>query len=161
MKLTKEKIVITDPCYIKESGRPMMERNTIYGDWSCMVYSGKLNENKNPEEWDETYFKFFNEYNFSGKTQEEKEAMQKEFKEKKDKWLKEKTLGEFCADAGMVAVFKWDWLSERDQKWIMEHPWCAAVIPDVVGDVDIVVVDDSVHVVCEGETPFFSTQSGL
>ena len=57
-------IVITDPCYIKQTLSPM-KRNTIYGDWSCMVYPGNMKENKKYEEWDEYYTNFFHEYNFT------------------------------------------------------------------------------------------------
>ena len=50
----KGTIVVTDPCYMKGVECPM-QRGTIYGDWSCMVYPGNINENKKHEEWDEHY----------------------------------------------------------------------------------------------------------
>ena len=52
----KGDIIITDPCYIERDDReldrdqkdrlfkPYMERDTIYGDWSCTTYDEKTNE---------------------------------------------------------------------------------------------------------------------
>lgn len=157
----KGTIVVTDPCYM-EGVDCLMERGTIYGDWSCMVYPGDINENKKHEEWDEHYFKFFNEYNFTGKTREEKDVMLAEHKKFREEWGKN-ILGEFCADAGKVGVFEWDKLGEKNQKWVTDHPWCAAVIKDFDGDVEFELIDESVHVIGTTENhtnDFFSTQSG-
>ena len=160
-----ETIVITDPCYLKHSV-PSMETSTLYGDWSCMVYSGELGVNKDPEEWDEKYLKFYNDYNFGGKTIDEKEALAKDWHWFKVRWKEEHTLGEFCADSGRVGVFEWSRLTEEERKWVREHNWCAAVIPHVTGIVRFATVTDgegnkSRHVVCEGKTKFFTTQSGF
>lgn len=160
-------IVITDPCYMKNSKNSCaMQRGTIYGDWSCMVYPGKLEENKKYEEWNEHYFKFFNDYNFTGKTKDEKKAMREEFNKFKEEW-KKNILGEFCADSGQVGVFEWDKLSTEDQKWALERPWCATIIKDFSGEVEfeIEIQGDtkSVHVVGyshNGQNDFFSVQSG-
>lgn len=164
-RLFGETIVITDPCYIKKSS-PLIKTSTIYGDWSCMVYPGKMGENKDPEEWDENYFKYYNEYNFSGKTGEEKEKMRNDWKWYKMRWKEEHTLGEFCADAGEVGVFIWNGLSDDDKNWIREHDWCAAVIENVSGYLGFKTVTQedgnrSRHVVCIGDTNFFTVQSGL
>ena len=160
-----ETIVITDPCYMKKTS-PAIKTSTIYGDWSCMVYPGKMGENKDPEEWDEKYFKHYNEYNFSGKTEEEKEKMRNDWKWFKKRWLEEHTLGEFCADAGEVGVFEWNRLTEEEKEWIRKHDWCAAVIENVEGVVGFRTITDnegnrSRHVVCLGKTNFFTTQSGF
>lgn len=157
----KGTIVVTDPCYMNGVKCPM-QRGTIYGDWSCMVYPGNINENKKHEEWDEHYFKFFNEYNFTGKTPEEKQVMLAEYEKFREEWGKN-ILGEFCADSGQVGVFEWDKLGEENQKWATEHPWCAAIIKDFDGDVEFELIDESVHVVGTTENhtnDFFSTQSG-
>ena len=153
-------LVITDPCYMKGNGS-LMQRNTIYGDWSCMVYPGKLGENEKYKEWDEKYFQFFNEYNFSGKNDEEKKSLLNEFNEFKDNWKKDNILGEFTADAGLVGVFDWDELSEENKTWAVEHPWCAAIIKQWTGNVEFEVNDETVHVVGTGEKPFFTVQSGF
>ena len=161
MKLCNETIVITDPCYLKHSS-PLIRRGTGYGDWSCMVYPGKLGENKDPEVWDNYYFKFFTNYNIVGRSSEEQEALRKEHEVFKEAWIANHTLGEFCADAGEVGVFNYDLLSPLDKLWIFRHPWCACIIENFTGDVEIEVSEDkSVHVVGSGEKPFFSIQSGF
>lgn len=162
----KGTIVITDPCYINESTSPM-SRDTIYGDWSCMVYPGNLADDEGKQkfnEWDEKYMAFWKEYNFGGKSDEEKQQMTEEFETFRKNWKKEYTLGEFCADSGQVAVFEWDKLSDKDQRWVLDHPWCATIIKDFFGDVEFVVKDKSVHVVGtseDGEHNFYSLQSGF
>lgn len=164
-RLFGETIVITDPCYLKKSS-PLIKTSTIYGDWSCMVYPGRMGENKDPEEWDDKYFKFYNNYNFGNKTEEEKETLRNDWKWFKKRWKEEHTLGEFCADAGQVGVFIWNRLSDDDKKWVREHDWCAAVIENVSGYLGFKTVTQkdgnrSRHVVCIGDTNFFTVQSGL
>lgn len=164
-RLFDETIVITDPCYLKKSS-PLIKTSTIYGDWSCMVYPGKMGENKDPEEWDEKYLKFYHDYNFEQKTEEEKEIMRNDWKWFKKRWLEEHTLGEFCADAGEVGVFEWNRLTDEERQWVRTHDWCAAVIEKVDGFVGFKTVTDkegnrSRHVVCLGKTNFFTTQSGF
>lgn len=154
-------IVITDPCYIKESTSPM-SRDTIYGDWSCMVYPGNMKENKKYEEWDEYYTNFFHEYNFTKKSDDEKKALSEDFRKFKEEW-KKNILGEFCADSGQVAIFEWDKLNSDEQRWVLDHPWCATIIKDFFGDVEFNVIDDSLYVIGTSQNhtnDFFSTQSG-
>lgn len=159
MKVTGS-IVITDPCYMHNYfGSCLMRRSTIYGDWSCMVYPGKLGETNLPDQWDEKYFKFFKEYN-SEQDLDKKESMRNEFQAFREEW-KKNILGEFCADSGQVAVFEYDKLNDVSKEWIKSHPWCATVIEDFDGDVDFVVNDKSVHVVGIGNKNFFSIQSGF
>ena len=121
-------IVITDPCYMKGCfSSALMRRSTLYGDWSCMVYPGTMDENEKPEEWDEFYFKFWHDYNFGGHSDEEKKSLHEDFKKFKSDW-QQNILGEFCADGGEVAVYYWDNLGEENKKWVKEHPWCATII---------------------------------
>lgn len=155
----KGTIVITDPCYLKMDF-PLTHRNTIYGDWSCMVYAGNINENKKYEEWNDYFFKFFNEYNFSNKTPEEKKAMSEEYNKFKEEWRKN-ILGEFCADAGEVGIFEWDRLHEENKEWCKQHPWCVTIIEDFDGEVDLEEINNEVHVIGKGNKPFFSVQSGF
>lgn len=163
IKTKNATLVITDPCYIKHGAYCLMKRNTIYGDWSCMVFPGNLEENsKTVEEWAEIYIDFFNEYNFTGKSSEEKKKLYDEFESKRDAWIKDKgILGEFCADSGMVGVFDWNYMDDEDREWCKSHPWCATIIENWTGEVDIKVIDESVHVVGYGDRPFFSAQTGF
>ena len=164
-KRIKGTVIITDPCYVKGTSWHLMKRNTIYGDWSCMVYPGTIEGNTKPLEWDKKYFEFFNEYNFSGKSKEEKKELCAKHNDFKKKWLEENgILGEFCADSGEVAVY--DSLDDKDYEWCEKHPWCATIIKDFDGEVEIVERNDeaghkTVHVIGTGNKPFFSVQSGL
>lgn len=49
-------------------------------------------------------------------------------------------IGEFCADAGMVIVCTLKdavSLNQEFEKWVEEHPWCATIIRDFDGEVEI------------------------
>lgn len=155
-------IVVTDPCYIKCTVPPM-SRGTIYGDWSCMVYPGSMEENQKYKEWDEHYLNFYHEYNFAGKTDEEKKTMLAEHIRFEDNW-KDNILGQFCADSGQVGVFEWNKLTDSEKVWVIEHPRCAAVIERFNTFVTFKVVDRSLHVIGydqDGTPAFFSVQSGF
>lgn len=168
MKVTNSTIVITDPCYIKHSGSPQINKSTLYGDWSCFCYKGTKEEVKELiRQWDEQYFKFFHEYNFTGKTEEEKKALYEEFEKAKTAFKQEHTYGEFCADSGMVAVYEWCFLTEEDKQWVKDHPWCACVIENYTGDIEYVVesetdengkTHETAHIVGHN---FYTSQSGL
>ena len=165
VKVENTTLVITDPCYIKKSlgKKCYFDKPTIYGDWSCMCYKGEKEEAKKKSyDWNEIYFNFFEQFNFSDKTQDEKTELYKEFKEKKDKWIADNCFGEFCADSGQVAVYDYDTLSEEDKIWIKEHDWCACVIPNYTGSFEYEVEDNngnkSAHIVGEG---FYTAQSGF
>ena len=165
VKVKDRTLVITDPCYMKNtsSARALINESTIYGDWSCMCYKCNKEEAKEKaNKWDEEYFNFFNKYNFSGLQGEEKNKLYNEFAKNKEQWIKENCYGEFCADGGRVAVYDYDELDEKDQKWVKEHNWCACVIPDYTGEFEYVVEGDadsrSAHIVGNG---FYTTQSGL
>lgn len=162
MKVKNTTLVITDPCYIKESwsGNAYINKTTIYGDWSCMCYKCDEEEaREKANKWDEYYFGFFHKYNFSGLGEDEKKKAYEEFAKRKKEWIEENCFGEFCADSGRVAVYDYDTLKEKDKEWIKEHPWCACIIPNYTGSFEYVVdKDDNAHIVGDG---FYTTQSGL
>lgn len=167
MKVENKTLAITDPCYIATKGVTCyINESTIYGDWSCMCYKcDKEQAKEKSKEWDKIYFGFFNEYNFTGKTDEEKMEMNKQFKEMKRKFIEENCYGEFCADSGRVAVYDYDTLGESAKRWIEKRPWCACIIPNYTGNISYQVEyqdenDDegSAHIVGDG---FYTTQSGL
>ena len=160
-------LVITDPCYTKCSGRAVINENTIYGDWSCMTYKCKKPSEaiELSKQWDDYYFKFFRDYNFSGKTDEEKKSMSEEFEKKKKEWIKEHCYGEFCADSGRVAVYNLDDILHQNpdfEKWAVEHPWCVTMIPNYTGGVDYEITREgderSAHICGNG---FYTMQSGF
>lgn len=159
MKVENMTLVITDPCYLRPK-QPLMSTSTIYGDWSCMVYSGKLEDNGLPKKWWEYYREFWAGYN-QHKTKEELEILRTKFKALKEEWSKN-ILGEFCADSGQVAVFDYDTLSEKQREWLEEHSWCATIIKNFTGTIKFYDSSkETRHVIGEGDKPFFSVQSGF
>ena len=160
IRCISDTLVITDPGYLK--GIPEMRASTIYGDWSCMVYPGKLEEDTLHEEWAEHYLGVWDICNNPDLSKEEKDKANEEFKAFANEWKENKILGRFCADGGEVAVFIWDKLSEEDQNWVRQHPWCATVIEDFSGTVEFYDSDSETrHVIGKGSKPFFSVQSGF
>ena len=97
-----------------------------------------------------------------GLNEEEKKKLYKDYKNKKKEFIDINCYGEFCADSGRVAVYDYSTLSEEDQKWIDEHPWCACVIPDYTGEFHYVIEGDgdnrSAHIIGDG---FYTAQSGF
>lgn len=188
----KTNVLITDPCYVKDEivgedntvsynrvgdYEALINENTIYGDWSCFVYQGRLEGDERPGNWDEMYFKFWNEYNFSGKSSEEKKQFYEDWKKQKEQFMIENNvLGEFCADSGRVAVFNYDKLLKKYpcvKKFVDSHPWCATVVKDFAGTVEYYVRTEkdeegkehrSAHIIgtsTDGSNDFFTIQSGL
>ena len=182
MKVENKTIIITDPCYLIPQSKlsdwdncnygEYMEvlginnyecRNTIYGDWSCMVYEGELDKNMTYKEWDKLYFGFFKEYN-KQTDQDKKALIYDNFVKQKQEFMdKNNVLGEFCADAGMVGVFELEEVLKYNPEFNYheESPHTTTVIPNFTGEVNIEVIDDQVHVIGKGNINFFSVQSGL
>lgn len=165
MKVKNITLVITDPCYIKNSysATRYINESTIYGDWSCMCYKGNKNEvKKKIKEWDKFYSDFFYKNNFSGLNKEEKKKLYEDYKNKKKEFIDINCYGEFCADSGRVAVYDYSTLSEEDQKWINKNTWCACIIPDYTGEFHYMIEKDgehrSAHII--GDT-FYTAQSGF
>lgn len=72
-------------------------------------------------------------------------------------------IGEFCADAGMVAVFLLDEVLKYnpDFDYHTERPWMTTLIKDFDGEVCFDVVDGEVRVVGKGNIDFVGVQTGL
>ena len=84
-------------------------------------------------------------------------------------------LGDFCADAGLVAVFLLDEVLayNPDFDYHLNRPWTTTLIKDFDGDIKIEVVNFShednhgahesqeVRVIGEGNINFFTTQTGF
>lgn len=114
-------IVITDPCYIRETDRSFdwderealmkdigLISRTFYGDWGCTVF--RTGEDS--------------KVGFIGSECEE--------------------IGNFCADAGMVCVIYMRdarRMSPDIDKWIAEHDWCATVIHGFKGTVRLMTLE--------------------
>lgn len=149
----KGDIIITDPCYVCKDG-----------DWVKCRYGNRMDilgienymcRNTIYGDWSCT--------TYNTKTNEK--------------------IGEFCADAGMVAVFLLDEVLKYnpDFDYHTERPWTTTLIKDFDGEVDFVVVhtegeyeedseywnkgdkweDDAVRVIGKGNIDFVGLQTGL
>lgn len=128
-------IVITDPCYIRETGQRIdwdsheslmkelgLFNTTYYGDWGCTVYETK--KDKVGLMYDDIY-----------------------------------AIGEFCADAGLVCV-----LDMRDalrispgfDKWIIDHDWCATIIKSFRGRVRLMTLKKKAWLMVDGKRHYYN-----
>lgn len=204
-KQFKGDILITDPCYIckkeDESTRPKWEdyftykNMTEYPDYNGHYYSEQFE--KENEKYNKVYQAWLDENNdwrkcdcgFNCECLGIQNYMvnstlygdwscttyNKDTKE---------TIGEFCADSGLVSVFLLDevraYNSDIDN-WIKEHSWCATIIKDFDGIVNFIHVhtegvydyttkywkkgdpcsDDILIVEGEGNINFTTRQTGL
>lgn len=170
----KGTIIITDPCYIikdddwsssnygenlqKFGFTNYITKPTIYGDWSCTVYK----TNKNSEEVITYIQDLFNRIDESTKDSfEVPEELSNEFNEFEKEF---ETLGEFCADAGLVGVYLLDEVLNYNKdfnKWIKDHPWCVTVIPDFDGEIEYKSGENTSYLVGKGNINFLTLQTGL
>ena len=158
-------LVITDPCYMTDdcddfetAYSPLICRSTIYGDWSCFVFRGNEEDaEEGLELWNEVQRGIFDDLNKQGYNY--KGALGKMYDLAKKTFIKEHCFGEFCADAGMVAVYDMDNLPEDKKQFCKDYPWCACVIENYTGPVSYIIDDnDQAHIVGNG---FYSAQSGF
>ena len=115
--------------------------STIYGDWGCTTYK----VDSNPKEIVDN----FAEAEENGR----------------DYGVECSALGNFCADAGLVAVFLLDEVRKYNpdiDEWIASHDWCVTTIPDFDGEVNYYVdKQGDAHIVGIGNINFFTTQTSL
>ena len=145
----KGDIIITDPCYIiKENSDDWSKCG--YGDnMTALGIKNYLCRDTIYGDWSCTTF-----------NSDTKEA-----------------IGEFCADAGMVAV----WAYNPDFDWYTSRPWTTTLIKDFDGDIEMKVIhtegvydddtewhkkgdkweDDEVRVIGTGNTNFETHQTGF
>lgn len=150
--IVKDDIIITDPCYVvkdedwdkceygdrldKLGFTNYISEPTIYGDWACTTFAMPISDLKDVLSNPDL-------------------IRRKEYS----------TLGEFCADAGMVCVTTMSEAVKYDSefpKWIKEHPWCVTVVPNFEGVVDYYVDENAeAHIYGIGNINFYTTQTGL
>lgn len=151
----KGDIIITDPCYI-------IKKNS--GDWGKCGYGDNMKalgiENYLCRD---TIYGDWSCTTFNSDTKE--------------------AIGEFCADAGMVAVFLLDEVLayNPDFDWYESRPWTTTLIKDFDGDIEINIIhiegvydddtewhskgdkweDNEVRVIGKGNINFETHQTGL
>ena len=139
----KGDIIITDPCYITRKKNELTDDDweaCDYGEnMSALGLTHSISRSTIYGDWSCTV------YNID--TREE--------------------LGEFCADAGMVAVFLLDEVLKYnpDFDYHIKRPWTTTLIKDFDGDVDFQIVEEDgeeeVLVVGKGNINFVGLQTGL
>lgn len=151
----KGDIIITDPCYIDTEDSKLWDgdkvdiytgsglgqfgftnciwEDTIYGDWSCTTFKIK------------------------------DESANVPISELKSEDIDDETLGEFCADAGMVGVFLLDEVLafNPDFDYHIERPWTTTLIKDFDGEVEYCVEDYEVFIRGTGNINFITRQTGF
>lgn len=155
----KGTIIITDPCYITKKDSDAWSKceyeqnmealgithyickSTIYGDWSCTTYK------------------------IAGNPYKVIDRLVEAAKAGEDYGVNCSCLGNFCADAGMVAVFDLDEVRKYNpdiDEWIASHDWCVTTISDFDGEVEYYIDQDRcAHIVGIGNINFFTDQTGL
>lgn len=140
-----------------------ISESTIYGDWSCTTWS---TPNRDVENQIEELNKLCAD---ACRAEEEYGWDSTQSKECEERISKDTVdivkLGNFCADAGMVAVFLLDEVLKYNPefyKWIEEHPWCVTVISDFDGDIQYHIDKcGDAHIIGKGNINFFTTQFSL
>lgn len=139
-----------------------ISETTRYGDWSCTTWSTPRRDIENQiEEINklcEEQFKLIREYG-------EDSVQSKIYSDKlSDATVDLKDIGNFCADAGMVAVFLLDEVLKynSDFNYHISKPWTTTLIKDFDGEVEYHIdSDDNVHIIGRGNINFFTSQTGF
>ena len=155
----KGDIIITDPCYIDNeddySNRKLWDsdtfdiftgnglkdygftnyiwEDTLYGDWSRTVFELRVG------------------------------SVDKKVKDLDSKCFKSKTLGKFCADAGLVGVFLLNEVLKFNPKfdYHRNRPWTTAWLKDFDGDIEYIVYNDEAFIRGTGNINFVTRQTGF
>lgn len=192
MRVENKTIIITDPCYI------------IPKNPNPFPFKKEIVESPNSEEMKKAYYDWEREHNDwekcnYGSNMEAlgiihyicRDTIYGDWSCATYNTDTKECIGEFCADAGLVAVFILDEVRAYNpniDKWIEDHPWGATVIENFTGDVDFEIVhtegvytkedehesngkiyckagetweNDEVQVIGKGNINFFTTQTGL
>lgn len=136
MKFANEDIVITDPCYFIPYDK--WDESNFGTNLSIFGVSNYISTRTLYGDWSCTV------YNLD-----------------KDNDV----IGEFCADAGLVAVISLQDIIEKINsdflEWAEEHSWCVTIIRNFTGEVDTEIVDDELHIFGRGNINFITVQTGL
>lgn len=138
-KYFKGDVIITDPCYIIKKNTDDWEKSSCGRDMKKLGITNYLCNSTIYGDWSCTAYE--NATN--------------------------KKLGNFCADAGLVAVFLLDEVLKYnpDFDYHKEKPWTTTLIEDFDGyisiDVNTTNSEDEVSVVGKGNIDFYTTQTGF
>jgi hypothetical protein len=149
----KGTIVITDPCYIDTKD------DKIWSGDDINIFTGKGLEKMGFTSyiWDDTIYGDWSCTTFQ---------IKEESKDKKTTQLEnsdiEKSIGNFCADAGLVGVFLLDEVLKFNPDFLhKDGDHAATVIKDFDGDVQYEVNEETVQIRGRGNINFITLQSGF
>lgn len=148
---------------MEKLGFSCISEPTIYGDWSCTTWSTPRNDLEvQIKELNDLYDRRWGILKKYGKHSDLYNLYDKQCTEATANIL---SLGNFCADSGMVAVFLLEEVliyNPDFSKWIEEHPWCVTVIHDFDGDVQYYIDENNdAHIIGRGNINFFTSQTGF
>lgn len=139
-----------------------ISESTLYGDWSCSTWStprkdveAQLEElnTLGKARWE--LMKQYGEDSVQAKIYDDKIA---------DASLNIKKIGDFCADAGMVAVFLLDEVLKYNPSfdYHINRKWTTTLIEGFDGEVDYYCdTEGDAHIIGVGNINFFTTQTGF
>lgn len=196
MRVENKTIIITDPCYIVNN---CTEKNP-----NPVPFTKEAVESPNYEEIREAYYDWEEEHNdwkkcAYGSNMEAlgisnyicRDTLYGDWSCSTYNTDTKECIGNFCADAGLVAVFELDEIrayNSNIDKWIEDHSWCVTVIKNFTGNIDFKIVhtegvytkedeyesngkiyckegeaweNDEVQVIGKGNVNFFTTQTGF
>lgn len=157
--------------------------STEYGDWSCTTVKDGPETQALIAKLNKQYFEFFEKYNFSGLSEDEKAALLKQYEKEREELTNDNIiLGNFCADAGLVGVFLLDEVLKLNPQfdYHINRPWTTTLIKDFDGDIELthrttqlpeldedynetgkLTNQHEVSVVGKGNVNFYTTQTGF
>lgn len=143
--------------------------STLYGDWSCTTFVDSPDTVAMINEMGKNYISFFNGYNFSKTSPEQKAKLLEEYKKLQEEYKRSPLiLGQFCADAGLVGCFLLEEVLAFNPtfNYHIEKPWTTTWIKDFDGDVEYrtnvaSTGDYMASLVGTGNINFYTQQTGF
>lgn len=143
----KGDVIITDPCYIIKDNENNDWKKCGYGE--CMEAQLEELNKLDSTRWD--LIKKYGSDSVQAKIYDDKIA---------DATVDIKSIGQFCADAGLVGVFLLDEVLKYNPEfdWWVSRPWTTTLIKDFDGEINYYVSnDDSAHIIGVGNVNFYTT----
>jgi len=149
MKFNNETLIITDPCYVIKDCDYYKWLDDDVSTNHETVSSGVSTIDGMTFEWSDTIYGDWSCTTYNDKDQS--------------------ILGRFCADAGLVAIFKAKEIIKYNPEFFEEFflkDWCVTIIRNFIGDVEIEEVstpdgDSEIQVIGKGSINFHTSQTGL
>lgn len=150
----KGDIIITDPCYIDTDDNKLWDSPDI----DIFEGSGLDNHGFSNYIWEGTIYGDWSCTAFQLK----EDAKALPIEEITSSHI-ENTIGEFCADAGLVGVFLLDEVLAFNPKfdYHINRPWTTTLIKDFDGEIEYEVWEDEAYIRGTGNINFVTRQTGF